>query len=92
MTQRMEAELLFDHPAGRDLAVVEFTKLGFDVEILDWVDRYEGVVLSPTVWIRVRGASELGEHEFFNEMAHLAEQYGGDVVEAGLADPQQASA
>jgi hypothetical protein len=88
----MEAELLFDHPAGRDLAVAELTKLGFAVEKLDWVDEYEGVVLTPTVWIKVRGASELDEHEFFDAMAHLAEQFSGDVVEAGLADPPSQAA
>ena len=89
MKQRMEAELIFDHPDGRDLAVAELTKQGFDVEILDWVDECEGVIVSPTVWIKVRGASELGEYEFFNEMARLAQQFSGDVVEAGYADPAQ---
>ncbi len=63
------------------------TKLGFAVEFLDWVDEWEGVVLSETVWIRVRGASELDEDGFFNETASLAEQFNGDVGEAGLADP-----
>jgi hypothetical protein len=69
MKQQMEAELVFDHPDARDLAVAELTKLGFNVEILDWVDEHEGVVLSSTVWIKVRGASELDDHEFFHEMA-----------------------
>jgi hypothetical protein len=87
MKQRMEAELIFDHPDGRDLAVAKLTKQGFDVEILDWVDECEGVILSPTVWIKARIWTELDEDEFFNEMAHLARQFSGDVVEAGLADP-----
>jgi hypothetical protein len=83
MKQQMYAELLFDRPAGRDLAIIELTKLGFDVEILDWVDP-EG---STCVWIKVRGLSELSEDEFFNEMGHLAEQFSGDVIEAGLQFP-----
>jgi hypothetical protein len=87
MKQQMEAELIFDHPNGRDLAVAELTKQGFDVEILDWVDDYEGIVLSPTVWIKVRGASELDEHEFLAEMGHLAQRFSGDVIEAGLQFP-----
>jgi hypothetical protein len=87
MKQQMEAELLFKDPNGRDLAIAELTKRGFEVELLDAVDEWEGVVLSPTVWIKVRGASELDEHGFFNEMAQLAEQFNGDVGEAGLADP-----
>jgi len=85
MKRKMEAELLFDHPNGRDRAVAELIKRGFDVEILDWRDEHEGLLLTATVWIKVRGASELDEHEFFREMGHLAGQFDGDVVEAGLA-------
>jgi hypothetical protein len=83
MKQRMEAELIFDHPKGKDRAVRELTLRGFTIEDLDWVDP-EG---STCVWIKVRGLSELSEDEFFNEMAHLAEQFGGDVIEAGLQFP-----
>jgi hypothetical protein len=88
----MEAELMFDHPNGRDLAIAELAKHGFEVEILDWVDEWEGVVLSETVWIKVRGVSELDEHEFFHGMALLAERFSGDVLEAGLADPPSQAA
>ena len=87
MLQALEAELMFDHPEGRDLAVAELTKQGFEVEILDWVDEYEGIVLSLTVWIKVRGASELDEHEFLAEMGHLVQRFSGDVIEAGLQFP-----
>jgi hypothetical protein len=90
MKQQMEAELLFLDPSNRDLAVTEFKKRGYDVELLDWVDEYEGNVLTPCVWIKVRGVFELDQREFFNEMMHLAEQFSGDVVMAGLANPQQA--
>jgi hypothetical protein len=83
--KQMYAELIFDHPHGRDLAVAELTKRGFDVEILNWVDEYEGVLLTSTVWVKVRGASELDENEFFREMGSLAGQFDGDVIEAGLA-------
>ena len=58
MPQKMEAELIFDHPAGRDLAVAVLKKQGYEVEILDWVDEYEGAILTPTVWIKVRGSYE----------------------------------
>jgi hypothetical protein len=91
MKQQMYAELMFDHPSGRDRAVAELSKRGFDVEVLDWVDEYEGVLLTPTVWIKVRGASELDENEFFREMQHLAEQFSGEVVEAGLQFPPPAA-
>ena len=51
--KQMEARLLFNDPNGRDLAIAELTKRGFEVELLDAVDEWEGVVLSPTVWIKV---------------------------------------
>jgi len=88
MLQKMEAELLFDHPAARDLAVTELKRLGYDVELLDYIDEFEGVVLTPTVWIQVKGAYEGNDNEFFDEMAHFAERFNGDVVEAGYADDQ----
>ena len=92
MKQQMEAELLFDHPDGRDSAVAELTKQGYSVEILDWVDEYEGVILTETVWIKVRGPYEGGDVEFHHEMARFAEKFSGDVVEAGYVNPLPQSA
>jgi hypothetical protein len=85
MKQQMEAELLFDNPLFRDCAVGELKRQGFDIELLDYVDEYEGVLLSETVWIRVRILSELDDNKFFDEMARLAEQLGGDLYEAGYS-------
>jgi hypothetical protein len=85
--QMMEAQLMFDDSKSRDLAVVELAKHGFNVENLDWVDEYKGVILSSTVWIKVRGVSELDQHKFFDEMHHLAARMGGECLEAGYADP-----
>jgi hypothetical protein len=82
-TQRMEAELMFDNEGSRDRAIVELTKRGFDIELLDWVDEYEGVALTPTVWIKVRGASELNDDQFFDEMHRFAAQFSGECLEAG---------
>ena len=87
MKQLMYAELIFDRPDGRDLAVAELTKQGFDVEILDWVDEHKGVVLTPTVWIKIRGLYDGSDDEFLTEMGHLAGQFSGDVIEAGLQFP-----
>ena len=86
MKQRMEAELLFNDPDGRDLAIAELILRGFEVELLDAVDEWEGVVLTPTVWIKVRGASELDEHGFFDGMTQLAELFTA-CRRSGLADP-----
>jgi hypothetical protein len=87
MTAQMEAELIFDGPASRDRAVEELTRQGFAVELLDWVDEFEGEILTATVWIKVTGAYAGSDIEFFAEMTHLAEQFSGDVVEAGFANP-----
>jgi hypothetical protein len=88
MKQLMEAELIFDNPEARDRAVVELTKQGYTVELLDWVDDDDdGAVLSPMVWVKIRGPYEGSDTEFLGEMGHLAEQFGGDVVEAGLQFP-----
>ena len=59
MKTQMQAELLFDHPNDRDLAVAELAKLGFEVENLDWVDEHEGVVLSETAWVRVQAPTRV---------------------------------
>jgi hypothetical protein len=87
MKQQMYAELLFDHPEARDRAIIELTKQGFEIELLDYVDEYEGVILTPTVWIAVRGAYAGSDDAFFDEMAHLAGHFSGDVCEAGLEFP-----
>jgi hypothetical protein len=87
LKQRMEAELMFDNPEARDRAIVALTKRGFEVELLDYVDEYEGVILTPTVWIAVTGAYAGSEDAFFDEMRHLAEHFSGDVMEAGLQFP-----
>jgi hypothetical protein len=70
--QKMFAELLFDTTEARDRAIPELTRRGFEIEILDWVDEYEGVILSPTVWINVRGGYVGSDHEFFAEMMHVS--------------------
>jgi hypothetical protein len=87
--QQMEAELIFDHPEARDRAVAELIKQGYAIELLDWTDDYEGVLLTPTVWIKVRGLYEGSDDEFFAEMGHLANQFSGDVIEAGLQFPPE---
>ena len=83
----MEATLIFDHPHDRDLAIPEFTKLGFEIERLNEEDRHEGVLLSETVWITVRGNSNLDDDDFFHEMQALAERLHAECLEAGEADP-----
>jgi len=79
----MEAELMFEHPEGRDRAVSALVKQGFEVELLDdRVDKYEGVLLSPAVWLRVTGAAD-DEDKFAAAMERVAEKFGGEVLEVG---------
>jgi hypothetical protein len=82
-TQQMEAELMFGDPDSRDRAVVELTKQGFNIEFLDWTDECG----TPTVWIKARGASELNDSAFFDEMMQFALPFNGEVLEAGYENP-----
>ena len=86
MSQRMDAEILFLNPDDVNPGVAELVARDFKVEILDWVDPY-----GPTVWIKAQVTSELDEHRFFDWVASIVEPLHGDVVEAGLSDPQQAA-
>ena len=81
MLQAMEAEIMFDGPEGRDRAIVELAKRGYAIELL--LDRVDGCG-TPTVWITVRGATELDEDQFFDTMKRVAEPFGGTVLKAGL--------
>jgi hypothetical protein len=43
----MEAEIMFDHPEGKDCAIARLIKQGFTVELLDdRIDEHEGVAES----------------------------------------------
>ena len=86
MPQKMEAEVLFLDPNDVGPGSAALVEHGFNVEVLDWVDPY-----GPTVWIKAQVTSELDEHRFFDWVASIVEPLHGDVVEAGLTDPQQAA-
>jgi hypothetical protein len=66
--------------------VAALAELGFAVTVLDWVDD-----CGPTVWIKARITSELDENRFLDWMSSVVRPLGGDVVEASLANPQQAA-
>ena len=71
MLQRMEAEILFDDQNAADAGSAVLAMHGFTIERLPWVDVYEGVVLTPTVWIKARIDSELDDSDFFNWVAGI---------------------
>jgi hypothetical protein len=88
MLQKMQADVLFLDPADLNPGIAALVELGFEVENLDdWIDE-----AGPTVFLRVRITTEVDEHHFLDWLQSIVEPVGGDVVEAGLADPQQASA
>ena len=87
MKQQMHAIIQFYYPDDMGLAIAELVKRSFKVEVLDWIDEDEGVVGSPTVWIKVCGACERADHNFFAEMRELTKPFGGDVCEAGALPP-----
>jgi hypothetical protein len=82
MLQRMEAEILFLNPNFVNPGVAALIELDFEVEVLDWIDPH-----GPTVWIKAYITSELDEYKFLDWMLSIVGPLGGDVVEAGLADP-----
>jgi hypothetical protein len=87
MPQKMEAEILFLDPANVDLGVVALAERDFAVQVSDWVDPF-----GPTIWVTASITTDLTEGEFFDWVARLVAPLGGDVVEAGLADPSQRAA
>lgn len=87
MLQRMEAEILFLDPDDMGPGSVALVDRGFEVEFLvDRIDDY-----SAAVWINARVASELDEDRFFDWVQSIVEPLHGDVLEAGLCHPQQAT-
>jgi hypothetical protein len=70
-----EAEILFLDPNDVNGGVAALAEHGFSVQILDWVDPH----------------GPLDENQFFDWVASIVAPFGGDVVCAGLADPQQAA-
>jgi hypothetical protein len=87
MTQEMEAEILFDNQNAADAGVIVLAARGFAIETLDWVDEFEGVVLSPTVWIRARILTELDMDAFFDWVEGIVNPLQGWLNEAGPSDP-----
>jgi hypothetical protein len=92
MLQRMEAEILFDDQAAADAASAVLATHGFTIERLPYVDEYEGVVLTPTVWVKIRTDSELDDSDFFQWVAGIIEPLQGWLYEAGYADPPSQAA
>lgn len=91
MPQKMEAEILFDDQNAADAARAVLVTHGFAIERLPYVDEYEGVVLSPTVWIKARIDSELDDSDFFHWVAGIIQPLQGWLYEAGHADPLPAA-
>jgi hypothetical protein len=88
MLQRMDAEILFLDPNDVGPGSAVLIEHGFDVEVLDdWVDDY-----GPTIFIRARITTDVAEDRFLDWVVNIVEPLHGDVVEAGLSHPPQASA
>ena len=87
MPQRMQAEILFPDPSDVKPCIAALTELGFEVEVLDWVDPY-----GPTVWINAFITTDVAKDRILDWVSSLVEPLHGDCVEAGLADPPRAAA
>jgi hypothetical protein len=86
MLRRFEAEILFLHPNDVDPCAAVLNERGFDVEVLNWIDP-----CGPTVWIKARITADITEVFFFDWVRHLVGPFNGDLIEAGLANPQLAA-
>jgi hypothetical protein len=90
MKQKMQAELLCLDANDMAPTIRALKKLGFKIEVLDWVDEYEGELLSPALWLLARIESELDPHAFFRWVHDIVMELDStaDLVEAGLSDSQ----
>lgn len=78
---RMTAEIIFLSPDDVCPAVSELTELGFDCEVLHWVDDD-----SDAMWILARLDTELDVGGFAELVQTLVAGIGGDLVDAGTSD------
>jgi hypothetical protein len=88
MLQKMQADILFLDPAEAKPGIAVLIQHGFEIEPLtDWVDE-----AGPTVFFRIRINTEIDEDHFMDFVQDLVDRYGGDCIEAGLADPPSQAA
>jgi hypothetical protein len=79
---RMMAELMFDTPEARDLAIGKLTERGFEIRRLDdWRD--EGG--TPTTWILALIDYEGDPDEFCDEVESIVDSTECEVLEAGYS-------
>ncbi|HET9801227.1 MAG TPA: hypothetical protein VFP82_06030 [Chthoniobacterales bacterium] len=82
MLRKMEAEVLFLNPTDRSPGVAALAAAGFEVELLNWIDEY-----SEAVWIKARLDTDISENKFRDLVASVVDNFDGDIVEFGLANP-----
>jgi hypothetical protein len=75
------AEVLFLDPNDVNQGIAALAQHGFEVKILDWIDPY-----GPTIWVHafINTNDEAGLLRWVQD---IVGSLGGDVVEAGFADP-----
>ena len=78
--RRMMAELIFQNMDDANAAIHSLTELGFKTLMLDWID--PGGTL--TTWVLAFLDDYDGDDsDFLSWTGGLADDYGGDVIEAG---------
>jgi hypothetical protein len=80
----MQADVLFLDPNDLNPGTAALLEAGFDVveNLVDWIDE-----AGPTVFVRVGITSAIGEDDLLHWLQEVVEPFGGDVIEAGVADP-----
>ncbi|MFZ1090482.1 MAG: hypothetical protein WAN75_14805 [Xanthobacteraceae bacterium] len=76
------AEILFLDPDDVNPGIAALTQHGFEVKILDWIDP-----CGPTIWVHAFINTELDGAGLLHWVQDIVGSLGGDVTEAGFADP-----
>ena len=79
---RFEAEIMFLDPYSASAAIAPLTRVGFDVEVMDWVD--EGG--TPYVWAIAMCKPGRDDGELWSEVQAIVEPFDGEVDSAGTGN------
>jgi len=84
---RMYGQVLFSDGDDLDGAIAAIRAQGFEADIEHVIDEDDPDGCPPTIFVAVTGTSELRDGQFLNWLSAVVEPFGGNVMEAGYADP-----
>ncbi len=81
MLRKMQAEIMFLNPNDVNCGIAKLIECDFDTAVRDEFDDY-----GPAVFITAWAHTGLNESDFFDWTENVVQPFGGEVLEAGLAD------